>query len=176
MLDRNKMLTPEKLRSDDFTSKDIGHIIRNENKGAAVKKYAHMLPWLLVEATAQPMTKTFVRRINNEERQITSHVVKVQLKVTPDFRWNDHHHGSKSQAFWLWLQDHDSLHIRHHEHVVFRKQEVVDKVSRTIHFSIVLPDARQAPTHYMLHVDSDRWLGCDIDEEVYCEPHVEVTE
>ena len=175
MLDKNKTLVVDNLRSDDFTSKDIGLMIRNESKGIAVKRFAHMLPWLIIDKKAQPTSKTYRRRIGNDEKLITSNVVKISLEIVPDFRWNDPQHGN-SQSFWIWVQDHDGLKILAEHKLTLNKKQVVDKEKIKLPLTILLNDVSQVPSHYVLHVDSDRWLGCDIEEDLKCEKLIEIHE
>ncbi|KAI1286661.1 Activating signal cointegrator 1 complex subunit 3 [Halotydeus destructor] len=176
-LDTNSSLSAENLRDDGFTSKDIGHLVRNQTKGPLIKKYAHMLPWLQVTSYAQPVAKTYLRKgVDGREKEITMSAVKVFLEIKPDFTWNDQYHG-RTQIFWIWIQEHDATRIKHYEQLVLTKKQVVEKEVRKMkfHFPASFSDGRalQVPSHYILHVDSDRWLGCDIDEDVICKELIE---
>lgn len=173
ILDRNSRLVPERLRSEAFTALDIGHMVRNQSKGIVIKKFAHMLPWLKIKTNIQSQTKTFNKHVDGQTKPFTSRVVKVTLDITADFTWHDQHHN-KSQSFWIWLQDFESTRMYHYERITLRKEQVVNREVVKVTFSIPMLDATRVPSNYVLHVDSDRWLGCDIDEDVTCGDHVEI--
>ncbi len=69
----------EKLERRNFTvdylremdPKEIGLLIKNVRAGTDVKKAAHEIPSVNVEATIQPITRT---------------VLRIRLNVTPNFR------------------------------------------------------------------------------------------
>lgn len=51
-----------------------GHMLHHVNIGLKVKQCVHQIPFILMEASIQPITRT---------------VLRVRLTVTPDFRWSD---------------------------------------------------------------------------------------
>lgn len=82
-----KKLSLERLREMD--SKEIGFMIQNQRSGPIVKRNASEFPYLDVEATVQPITRT---------------VLRIRLIIRPDFRWNDRIHGLSSEPFWMWVE------------------------------------------------------------------------
>lgn len=74
-----------------------------------VKKCCSEFPALELEATLQPITRTILR---------------IRLKIFPDFRWNDRVHGKSSEAFWIWIEDPDSNFIYHHEYFMVTRKMV----------------------------------------------------
>lgn len=146
-------LTVDKIRSEEYSSKEISNLMRVESKGPILKKLAHNLPMLSVDASFHPITRT---------------VLRVILFITPAFTWDDSINGKKSEAFWLWMQDADTEHIYHHEYYKIHKKQVVKKETQTLTFTIIILDPDHLPSHYIIHTDSDRWLGCNHDEAIAC--------
>ncbi|RWS31343.1 Activating signal cointegrator 1 complex subunit 3-like protein [Leptotrombidium deliense] len=146
-------LTPEKIRSDELTTQEIARLMRVDSKGQILKKLARTLPNLDIVAVMQPITRT---------------VLRVTLEVTPNFIWDDSYHGKISETFWIWMQDADSNHIYYFEHFVVTKKQVVKKETQLLVFTIPLLSADSVPSHYIIHCDSEYWLGCLQEESVPC--------
>ena len=77
----------------DLDVKEIGALISNMKQGPAIKAEARQLPQLLVDVSAQPITRT---------------VLRVSLTLTAAFDWVDRHHGGM-EPFWVWVRDCDGL-------------------------------------------------------------------
>ena len=73
----------------DLDVKEIGALISNMKQGPAIKAEARQLPQLLVDVSAQPITRT---------------VLRVSLTLTAAFDWVDRHHGGM-EPFWVWVCD-----------------------------------------------------------------------
>jgi activating signal cointegrator complex subunit 3 len=99
------------------------------------------IPFLDVEASVQPITRTIVR---------------IKVTLTPTFRWNDKVHG-QVQPFWLWVENPEEVCVLHHEYLLLRKKD--SRQSTEIIFTT--PISHPVPPQYVLHVCSDRWLGSD---------------
>lgn len=139
-----KNFTIDKLRELD--SKEVGQLINHIRAGPDVKKAAHEIPMVEVEATIQPITRT---------------VLRVKLTVYPRFRWNDRIHGG-SEPFWIWVEDPVNNHIYHYEYFLLAKKQVMSKSDQEIVFTI--PIFEPLPTQYYVRAISDRWIG----SETYC--------
>ncbi|RWS17895.1 Activating signal cointegrator 1 complex subunit 3-like protein [Dinothrombium tinctorium] len=146
-------LTPEKVRSEEMTAKELSRLMRVESKGPMLKKLAFCLPNLKIVATMQPITRT---------------VLRVTLELTPNFIWEDIYHGKVSETFWIWMQDAESNHIYHSEQFKVTKKQVIQKETQTLIFTIPLLSADTLPSHYIIHCDSEHWLGCVQEESVSC--------
>lgn len=84
-------------------------MLRNQRAAALVKKCCDEFPSLEFETTLQPITRT---------------VLRIRLKIIPDFKWNDKIHGKNSESFWLWIEDPDSNYIYHYEYIQLTKKQV----------------------------------------------------
>ncbi len=140
----SKNFTLDKLRELD--SKEIGHLVHHVRAGSNIKKAAHEVPLIDMDATIQPITRT---------------VLRVRLTVTPNFRWNDRIHGG-SEPFWIWVEDPVNNHIYHHEYFLLAKKQVMKNEPQEIVFTI--PIFEPLPTQYYVRGISDRWIG----SETYC--------
>ena len=109
--------------------------------GSDVKRAAHEIPLMTVEAQLQPITRT---------------VLRVKLTATPNFRWNDRIHGKGSEPFWIWVEDPDNNHIYHYEYLLVPKKNVVKDESQEIVFTI--PIFEPLPTQYYVRCISDRYF------------------
>lgn len=146
-------LTVAKVKSPEMTSKMLSSFMRIESKGALLKQLANTLPSFEIITKIQPITRT---------------VLRIILEIVPSFIWNDSYNGKKSEAFWIWLQDADSEHIYYHQFLKVTKQQVIKKETQTLTFTIPLLDPNYIPSHYIIHYDSDHWLGCNQEEAISC--------
>lgn len=103
----SKNLTVERIREMDH--KEIGALLRNPKYGKMVQDKAFEIPRLKLESLVQPITRT---------------VLKIRLKITADFRWNDRVHGKTSESFWVWIEDPNSNFIYHSECFLISKKQV----------------------------------------------------
>ncbi|KAG1665183.1 Activating signal cointegrator 1 complex subunit 3 [Nymphon striatum] len=138
--DRN--LTLDKLQ--DMESAEIGDLIHHKKMGSLVKKCAHELPMLSVDANIQPITRS---------------VLRIHLKINAKFSWNDRVHGTGAESFWIWVEDPDNNFIYHYENFVVNKKQVIKGEEMSLVFTI--PVSEPLPSQYYVRVMSDRWLGSD---------------
>lgn len=125
----------------DLGGKDIGMMVHNMRAGATVELLARQIPQIVVVPRIQPITRT---------------VLKVQLDITPDFRWCDRYHRG-AEAFWIWVEDPNSDEIYHYEYFILTKHQVIKRESQNVVFTI--PISEPLPPQYLVRVDSDYWLG-----------------
>ncbi|XP_048883103.1 activating signal cointegrator 1 complex subunit 3 [Brienomyrus brachyistius] len=137
-----RRLTVDKLK--DMRKDEIGHMLHHVNIGLKVKQCVHQIPFILMEASIQPITRT---------------VLRVRLSVTPDFRWSDPVHGSVGEPWWLWVEDPVNDHIYHSEYFLLQKKQVVTSEPQNLVFTI--PIFEPLPSQYYIRAVSDRWLGAE---------------
>nr|XP_023662018.1 activating signal cointegrator 1 complex subunit 3 [Paramormyrops kingsleyae]XP_023662019.1 activating signal cointegrator 1 complex subunit 3 [Paramormyrops kingsleyae]XP_023662021.1 activating signal cointegrator 1 complex subunit 3 [Paramormyrops kingsleyae] len=137
-----RRLTVDKLK--DMRKDEIGHMLHHVNIGLKVKQCVHQIPFILMEASIQPITRT---------------VLRVRLTVTPDFRWSDQVHGSVGEPWWLWVEDPVNDHIYHSEYFLLQKKQVVASEPQNLVFTI--PIFEPLPSQYYIRAVSDRWLGAE---------------
>lgn len=133
-------LNVHKLREMD--SKEIGTIIRHAKMGEIVKRCAYEFPLLEMECSLHPITRT---------------VLRIRLRITPDFKWNDSVHGRTSEAFWIWVEDPDTNFMYHSEYFMLTKKQVITKEPQELVMTIPLNDPQ--PAQYLIRATSDHWLG-----------------
>ena len=141
----SRNFTIDKLRELDH--KEIGRLITHNKAGSDVKRAAHEIPMVEIEASIQPITRT---------------VLRVRLTITPNFKWNDRIHGHGAEPFWIWVEDPDNNHIYHHEYFTLAKRQVQKEEPQEVVFTI--PIFEPLPNQYYARCLSDRWIG----SETYC--------
>ncbi|KAF9624234.1 hypothetical protein IFM89_008969 [Coptis chinensis] len=133
----------------DMSSDEIGQLVRIErtdkskpappSMGKPLHKFIHQFPKLHLAAHVQPITRT---------------VLRVELTITPDFRWEDKVHGFV-ESFWIIVEDNDGEYILHHEYFMLKKQYIEE--DHTLKFTV--PIYEPLPPQYFIRVVSDKWLG-----------------
>ena len=64
-------------------------------------------------------------QISVETQPVTRNILRITVRLTADFVWLDHHHGSGgSLLYWLWVEDPDESCIYHSEAFVLTKKMV----------------------------------------------------
>ncbi|XP_076671425.1 activating signal cointegrator 1 complex subunit obelus [Andrena cerasifolii] len=127
----------------DMSVLEIGDIVRNQRAAALVRKCCEEFPVLEMESNIQPITRTILR---------------IRLKIYPQFRWNDRVHGKTSEPFWIWIEDPDTNFIYHHEYFILTKQMVCHNLEQELVMTIPLNEP--LPAQYIITATSDRWLSC----------------
>ncbi|ESO10442.1 hypothetical protein HELRODRAFT_183600 [Helobdella robusta] len=95
----------------DLNPHEIGELIRMPKIGKTVHKYILQLPKLDLSVHVQPITRSMLR---------------VELTVTPDFKWDDKVHD-QSEAFWIIVEDVDGQLILHHEYFLLKAKFCTDE-------------------------------------------------
>ncbi|XP_017789582.1 PREDICTED: activating signal cointegrator 1 complex subunit 3 [Habropoda laboriosa] len=131
-------------RLNDMNVKEIGDILRNHNTAELVKRCCEELPALEMESNLQPITRT---------------VLRIRLKIYPQFRWNDKVHGRTSQPFWIWIEDPDTNFLYHYEYFVMTRKMVFNNLEQELVMTIPLQEP--LPSQYIIKATSDHWLGCE---------------
>jgi len=108
---------------------------------AQIKHCVAQIPWIQVIPSCQPLTRD---------------VLRVQLKLIPQLRWNSQVHGN-SEPFWIWIEDVDCETIYHHESWLLPKGQ--HNQEHVLVFTI--PIQEPLPTQYVIRVISDRWIGAE---------------
>ncbi|ESN94050.1 hypothetical protein HELRODRAFT_102998 [Helobdella robusta] len=125
----------------DLNPHEIGELIRMPKIGKTVHKYILQLPKLDLSVHVQPITRSMLR---------------VELTITPDFKWDDKVHG-QSEAFWIIVEDVDGEVILHHEYFLLKAKFCTDE--HLIKFFV--PVFEPLPPQYFIKVVSDRWIGSE---------------
>ncbi|KAL8832237.1 MAG: hypothetical protein Q9170_004958 [Blastenia crenularia] len=125
----------------DMESAEIGQLVHNRGMGNTLCKLLDNFPTLTVECEIAPLNRD---------------VLRIRLCLTPDFRWNDRHHGT-SESYWIWVENSESSEIYHHEYFILTRKKLYD--DHELNFTIPLSDP--LPTQMYVRAVSDRWLGAE---------------
>lgn len=129
----------ESLR--DMDSAEIGSMVHNQKMGSTIGKLLDNFPTVSIEAEIAPLNRD---------------VLRVKLFITPEFRWNDRHHG-KSESYWIWVENSETSEIYHHEFFILSRRKLYD--DHELNFTIPLTDP--LPSQIYVRAVSDRWLGAE---------------
>jgi antiviral helicase SLH1 len=138
-LDSKEAASIETLREMD--SAEIGSLVHNHGAGKIISKIIDNFPTISIEAEIAPLNRD---------------VLRIRLYLTPDFRWNDRHHGT-SESYWIWVENSETSEIFHHEFFILNRKKLYD--DHELNFTIPLSDP--LPTQIYVRAVSDRWLGAE---------------
>ncbi|KAL2142769.1 hypothetical protein VTI28DRAFT_786 [Corynascus sepedonium] len=138
-LEAKQSLSIDSLR--EMEPSEIGNLVNNYKMGTRIAKLLDNFPTLSVEAEIAPLNRD---------------VLRIKLYVTPDFRWNDHLHGT-SESYYIWVENSDTSEIYHHEFFILNRKKLHD--DHELNFTIPLSDP--LPDQIYVRAVSDRWLGAE---------------
>ncbi|KAJ1958217.1 Pre-mRNA splicing [Linderina pennispora] len=125
----------------DLSAQELGELVGSPKAGRLLHGLVHLVPRLEVSAHVQPLTRSLLR---------------FELRLTPDFRWQDAVHGAAEQ-FWIWVEDADGERMLHSELFVLKKLYVGQE--HVTEFTCALTEP--LPPQYFVCVTSDRWIGAE---------------
>ncbi|KAI9786247.1 MAG: hypothetical protein M1839_007658 [Geoglossum umbratile] len=125
----------------DMEPAEIGQLVHNHGMGKTISKLLNNFPTLSIEAEIAPLNRD---------------VLRIRLFLTPEFHWNDRHHGT-SESYWIWVENSESSEIYHHEFFILSRKKLYD--DHELNFTIPLSDP--LPSQIYVRAVSDRWLGAE---------------
>jgi antiviral helicase SLH1 len=125
----------------DMEPAEIGGMVHNQKMGSVIAKLLDNFPTLTIESEIAPLNRD---------------VLRIKLWLTPDFKWNDRHHGT-SESFWIWVENSETSEIYHYEYFILSRRKLYD--DHELNFTIPLTDP--LPTQIYVRAVSDRWLGSE---------------
>ncbi|KAE9386751.1 Sec63-domain-containing protein [Gymnopus androsaceus JB14] len=125
----------------DLSPPEIGELINLQNAGRLVHRLVHSFPKLQLTAQVQPITRSLLR---------------IELSITPDFRWDEKIHGG-AETFWILVEDVDGEIILFHDTFVLLQRYAEDE--HTVTFTV--PMFEPVPPNYYISLISDRWLHAE---------------
>ena len=138
-LDIKEALSVESMR--EMEPAEIGNLVHNFSQGKKIAKLLDNFPTLSIEAEIAPLNRD---------------VLRIKLHVIPDFRWNDHIHGT-SESYYIWVENSETSEIYHHEYFILSRRKLHD--DHELNFTIPLADP--LPKQIYVRAVSDRWLGAE---------------
>ena len=143
----DKRATVERLW--DMSVPEVASMLRaNAEIARRVLRCVEALPHLDLDATVQPITRS---------------VLRVQVTLTPNFRWIDQHHGG-AQRWLVWVEDPVNEHVYHSETFALSKKQHREEGAQRLAFTI--PIFEPLPPQYFLRATSEHWLGCESFHEL----------
>ncbi|KAI0765441.1 Sec63-domain-containing protein [Fomes fomentarius] len=125
----------------DLNPPEIGELIGIQNAGRLVHRLVHSFPKLQLSAQVQPITRTLLR---------------IDLTIIPDFRWDEKIHGT-AESFWILVEDVDGEIILFHDTFILRQRYAEDE-----HYvTLTVPMFEPVPPNYYISIVSDRWLQAE---------------
>ena len=125
----------------DMSPSEIGDMVHNKKMGGVISKLLNNFPTLNIESEIAPLNRD---------------VLRIHLWLSPEFTWNDRHHGV-SESFWIWVENSETSEIYHHEYFILSRRKLHD--DHELNFTIPLSDP--LPTQVYVRAVSDRWLGAE---------------
>lgn len=125
----------------DMEPSELGSLVHNHRMGKTLSKLLDNFPTLSVEAEIAPLNRD---------------VLRIRLRIYPEFSWNDRHHGA-SEAYWIWVENSDTSEIYHHEYFILSRKKLYD--DHELNFTIPMSDP--LPSQIYVRAVSDRWLGAE---------------
>ncbi|GJE96304.1 Sec63-domain-containing protein [Phanerochaete sordida] len=125
----------------DLNPPEIGELIGIQNAGKLVHRLVHSFPKLQLQAQVQPITRSLLR---------------IDLTIIPDFRWDEKIHGG-AESFWILVEDVDGEIILFHDQFILRQRYAEDEHNVTL----TVPMFEPVPPNYYISVVSDRWLHAE---------------
>lgn len=138
-LDAKDNLTIESMKEMD--SAEIGALVHNISAGKKIANILNNFPTLTVEAEIAPLNRD---------------VLRIKLYITPEFKWNDHIHGT-TESFYIWVENSETSEIYHHEFFILGRRKLYD--DHELNFTIPLSDP--LPNQIYVRAVSDKWLGAE---------------
>ncbi|KAF0990898.1 hypothetical protein HZS_5841, partial [Henneguya salminicola] len=129
------------VRFYDLEPHEIGEIIHAPKMGKVLHKFIHHFPKLELSTHTQPITRSMLR---------------VELTIMPDFKWDDTIHGN-AEAFWVFVTDVDNENILHSEYFILNHRFAEEEH----YLKFFVPIFDPLPPHYYVKVISDRWLHAE---------------
>ncbi|KAJ5056834.1 activating signal cointegrator 1 complex subunit 3 [Bipolaris maydis] len=144
-LQRSQMIVFNET-TEDLRAKDVGRIASQYYvQQSSIEIFNAMMRPRSTDADALAM----IAPLNRD-------VLRIRLFLTPDFVWNDRHHGT-SESFWIWVENSETSEIFHHEFFILSRKKLYD--DHELDFTIPLSDP--LPTQVYVRAVSDRWLGAE---------------
>jgi pre-mRNA-splicing helicase BRR2 len=137
---------------------EIGELIGIPNAGRLVHRLVHSFPKLQYVISTQSIESTscIVFRLQAQVQPITRSLLRIDLSIIPDFRWDEKVHGT-AETFMIVVEDVDGEVILFHDSFVLRQRYAEDEHNVTL----TVPMFEPVPPNYYISIISDRWLHAE---------------
>ena len=125
----------------DMSTAEIGQLVHNNRMGSVISQLLENFPLLNIEAEIAPLNREILR---------------IRLRILPDFKWNDRYNGS-SESYWILVEDSTTSQIYHHEFFLLTRRKLHHE--HQLDFTIPLSDPLTSQIY--VRAISDRWMGAE---------------
>ena len=130
------------MQLKEMKADEIGAALRHPSVGGKILSAISNIPIIEMDASIVPITRT---------------VVRVQLTITPQFKWRESIHGH-SLRWHLWVEDSETERIYHSE-IFNLTKSLWREGSQFINFPV--PVKEPLPPQYYVKAISETWIGCE---------------
>src|SRR5712671_2542853 len=139
------------------TPPEIGELLGIPNAGRLVHRLVHNFPKLqLVINRCTSELYLPCSRLQAQVQPITRTLLRIDLSIVPDFRWDEKIHGT-AETFVIMVEDVDGEIILFSDSFVLRQRYAEDEHNVTI----TVPMFEPVPPNYYINVIADRWLHAE---------------
>ena len=139
------------------TPPEIGELLGIPNAGRLVHRLVHNFPKLQYVIFRRALKSSSLRsRLQAQVQPITRSLLRIDLSIIPDFRWDEKIHGS-AETFIILVEDVDGEIILFSDSFVLRQRYAEDEHNVTI----TVPMSEPVPPNYYITVIADRWLHAE---------------
>jgi pre-mRNA-splicing helicase BRR2 len=103
--------------------------------------------------TVKLFASNVLYRLQAQVQPITRSLLRIDLSIIPDFRWDEKIHGT-AETFLILVEDVDGEIILFHDSFVLRQRYAEDEHNVTL----TVPMFEPIPPNYYISIISDRWL------------------
>lgn len=144
----------------DLEPPEIGELIGVPNAGRLVHRLVHSFPKLQYVLASRSHIHFFFThttpRLQAQVQPITRSLLRIDLSITPDFRWDSKIHNS-SESFIITVEDVDGEIILFSDTFVLLERYAGDEHNVTL----TVPMTEPTPPNYFVSVRSERWLHAE---------------
>src|SRR6266851_474835 len=139
------------------TPPEIGELLGIPNAGRLVHRLVHNFQKLQYVVCRRALKSSSLRsRLQAQVQPITRSLLRIDLSIIPDFRWDEKIHGS-AETFIILVEDVDGEFILFSDSFVLRQRYAEDEHNVTI----TVPMSEPVPPNYYITVIADRWLHAE---------------
>lgn len=142
IIEKVEALGFDMLQLKEMKADELGAALRHPSAGPKILSALSNIPAIDLDATLVPITRT---------------VVRIQLSITPAFRWRDSIHGN-SLRWFIWVEDSETERIYHSE--IFNLTKFMCREGKQV-VMFPVPVREPLPSQYYVKAVSESWIGCE---------------
>lgn len=142
IIEKVETLGFDMLQLKEMKADELGAALRHPSAGPKILSALSNIPAIDLDATLVPITRT---------------VVRIQLSITPAFKWRDSIHGN-SLRWFVWVEDSETERIYHSE--IFNLTKFMCREGKQV-VAFPVPVREPLPSQYYVKAVSESWIGCE---------------